>query len=151
MTNTIFVGFERVRDVQIPEKAYEDDAGFDLFIPKDVGDISQYKLADYGFLIPSGLKLQLPTGYCAILQNRSSIARAGYRVGACVLDAGFRAEFMIHLIGSTHSPKLQPGQKVVQMVILPVPYVQLGECKITIDTERGSRSFGSSDKETSSG
>ena len=137
------IKFEKIRDVKSPEKAHNDDAGFDLFIPNDIENFDDYKLEGYGYLIPSGIRVELPDGYCGILFNKSSIACDGYRVGACVIDAGYRGEVKIHIIGSKHSHPLVAGKKIVQMLILPVPEVELVEEKISSITERADGGFGS--------
>lgn len=137
------IKFEKIRDVKSPEKAHNDDAGFDLFIPNDIENFDDYKLEGYGYLIPSGIRVEIPEGYCGVLFSKSSIACDGYRVGACVIDAGYRGEVKIHVIGSKHSHSLIAGKKIVQMLILPVPEVELVEEKISSITERADGGFGS--------
>ena len=137
------IKFEKIRDVKSPEKAHNDDAGFDLFIPNDLENIEDYKLEGYGYLIPSGLRFEIPYGYCGVLFNKSSIAVDGYRVGACVIDAGYRGEVKIHVIGSKCSHKLEAGKKIVQMLILPVPEVELVQSEINSLTARADGGFGS--------
>ena len=139
----IKIKFEKIRDVKSPEKAHSDDAGFDFFIPNDIENIEDYKLEGYGYLIPSGIRLEIPDGYCGVFFSKSSVAVDGYRVGACVVDAGYRGEVKIHLIGSKHSKKLEPGRKIVQMLILPVPTVNLIQSEINTITERADGGFGS--------
>jgi hypothetical protein len=94
--------FKKVRDVKSPSKAYNTDAGIDLYIPKinqsflddffkinnrvyskNIDDIRKeifisekrvYVPRGSNLLIPSGICFNLPKGYCLVAFNESSIA-----------------------------------------------------------------------------
>lgn len=142
MLDKFNITVERIRDVAFPEKGHGPDAGFDLFIPRDI-NVEDYKLHGYGYLIPSGLKMHIPHGWCGIIKDKSSVSQDGWRIGACVVDADYVGEIMIHVIGSKHSNKLLPGKKIVQMLIVPVPQVTLVEGTVDAVTERDDAGFGS--------
>ena len=110
--------FKKVRDVKSPSKAYNTDAGIDLYVPKinddfldtffkinnrlyskDIDDIRKeifisekriYVPRSSNLLVPSGICFNLPKGYCLVAFNKSSIAsKKGLILGACVIDYGY--------------------------------------------------------------
>lgn len=73
----------RVRDVKLPNKAHNVDAGFDFFIPNDFQPYTLLQGND--ICIPSGVKVIVPEGYALIAMNKSGVAtKKKLRVGACV-------------------------------------------------------------------
>lgn len=141
--------FCKVRDVKAPGKAHPEDAGFDFYIPNDF--TSYYLAPGEDILIPSGIKVIVPEGYALIAMNKSGVAtKQKLRVGACVVDTGYRGEVHIHLFNDGPSDfvvKLDPGMKIVQFVLVQIGTHQAEEISMDdytkYDSERGEGGFGS--------
>lgn len=142
----ILINYKLVRDVNEPIKAYDIDAGIDFYIPNDMEWQSKLIPPKCDILIPSGVKLQIPDGWCMIFLNKSGVAFNNKLIlGAQVVDAGYNGEIRLHLINvSKKDAIIKAGMKIAQGLILPVPIVKLnkvdGEFK---DTKRGISGFGS--------
>ena len=126
-----------VDDVVLPAKGYQSDAGFDLFLPKDV------RLTQKPQLIKLGFSMSLPVGYEGQIRPRSSSALRGIYVPLGTIDPGYRGE--VGLIAWTHYPSLtvEKGSRIAQMVIAQLPPVYLASVAELPDSERGSNGFGS--------
>jgi len=139
----------RIRDVKMPEYGTPGSAGIDLFIPEDypptILDPNE------SVWIPSGIKVNVPAGHALVAMNKSGIAKnRELLVGACVIDEDYQGEIHIDLknVGQG-SQELNPGDKVIQLVCLPVTTVSIDEVESEDDlfegvvTTRGKGGFGS--------
>ena len=116
--------FEKVRKVKNPSKAYALDAGIDFYVPEDLGWLT--KQIFHHELIPSGIKITIPPGFCMVFLNKSGVARDGGVMGAQVIDAGYTGEVGLHLVNIGDGASLvKAGQKLAQGLILPVPEIEL--------------------------
>ena len=99
--------------------------------------------------IPSGIKVNVPTGHALIAFNKSGVAlKKGLDVGACVVDEDYQGEVHLHLTNvSREKIRLSAGEKIVQFVLLPVNYAEIEVVDehqlFDEETERGSGGFGS--------
>lgn len=126
-----------------PEKAHESDAGFDLFADE--------KIAVNGpglQVVKTGISLEIPKGYFGKIFDRSGISvETDLIVKAGVIDSEYRGEIKVVLANTGHAPnKLPKGTKIAQLVLLPVPIMELEEIGELTETERGEGGFGSTDK-----
>lgn len=165
--------FERLTDVQMPNKAHATDAGLDFYIPSDLAyvvkngkniNIGMYtrKLEPTGdvitstaieikphesCLIPMGIKSKFDDGDALVFFNRSGISTKKHLLrGACIVDSGYRGEIFVNINNvSGNTQYLLPGEKLIQAMLLPVQKVDIEEGKVDIDTERGEGGFGSTD------
>lgn len=97
--------------------------------------------------IPTGIKMELPSGYEAQVRPRSGLAA---KHGITVLntpgtiDADYRGEVKVILINLGDKPyTIEPKERIAQMIIAPVTR---GDFKIKTtlsDTQRGDGGFGS--------
>ena len=140
--------YNKIRDVKSPNRAHYTDAGVDLFIPNDFEETT-LKVGD-SVLIPSGIRIKLPENTAGIFFNRSSVAKKGIIIGADVVDEGYNGEIHIHLIKVSGEPvTIKAGDKIAQLVIMPVLYEMLTEYSskhyedATSDSERQNKGFGS--------
>ena len=98
-------------------------------------------------MIPTGLAMGIPAGYTGLIYARSGLASKrglapANKVG--VVDCDYRGEVMVAL--HNHSRKeeiVDPGERVAQLVIAPVPEVTFEEAEELADTVRGAGGFGS--------
>ena len=137
----------KVRDVKTPLRANNTDAGIDFFVPNDSKPFP-LNPGD-SCLIPSGVKVNVPEGFALVAFNKSGVAvKKQLHVGACVVDCGYQGEVHINLTNvGRDSQAIQPGDKIVQFVLLPVgdPKIQLvDESNLySGESSRGSGGFGS--------
>lgn len=139
----------KVRDVKLPQKGHNEDAGFDFFIPNDFEARTLRPHED--ILIPSGIRVNVPVGYALVAMNKSGVAtKKKLRIGACVIDTGYAGEVHIHLFNDgTDLVQLSPGDKIVQFVLLKIGTPGIKEIsneeytKMMNSYERGEGGFGS--------
>ena len=143
--------YTKIRKVLSPVRAHKTDAGFDVFVPEDVGPFL-LRQGD-SVLIPSGLKFEVPEGRMLQVCNKSGVAsKKGLIYGAHVVDSNFAGEFIINLHKVTGEPVvINPNDKIVQLVLTPIEYCDLQEVEEKElyggkETERNTGGFGSTDK-----
>ena len=101
-------------------------------------------------LIPTGLFMELPTGYEAQVRPRSGLA-IKYGIGVLnspgTIDADYRGEIKVILINlSNEAFTINSGDRIAQMVIASHVQAELEEVEILSETERGAGGFGSTGK-----
>jgi dUTP pyrophosphatase len=82
-----------------------------------------------------------------VLPRSGLAARHGISVvnAPGLIDSGYRGEVQIALLNTDASEPfvVEPGMRIAQLVILPIPDVELVEVDELPETERGARGFGS--------
>ena len=132
-------------DALLPSYAHEDDAGMDLRadIEKDVtllpGDI---------LLVPTGLSLQIPSGWVGMVVPRSGLAcKRGVTVvnSPGIIDASYRGVLHVGLINLGNQPEtIHPRDRIAQLLVLGVPELDLMRVTQLGESDRGTDGFGSS-------
>ena len=127
----------------IPQKAHEDDAGFDLYASED------FTLKAHGFgCVPTALSIELPDGYEAQVRPRSGLAaKHGVTVlnAPGTIDAGYRGEVKVILINHGEQDfEITAGMRIAQLVVSPVLPARFVEAAALADSDRGEGGFGSS-------
>ena len=141
----IEVSVVRLRDeATLPGRAYAGDAGLDLATCERV-ELAPGDRA----VVPTGLAVAIPEGYAGFVQPRSGLAaRQGIAVvnSPGLIDAGYRGEIRIILLNTDREETFvaEPGDRIAQLVVLPVPELELVEVGELPASERGVRGFGSS-------
>jgi dUTP pyrophosphatase len=131
-------------DAVLPERAYAGDAGLDL-AACERHELGPGQRATVG----TGLAVAIPDGYAGFVQPRSGLAaRHGITLVNTpgLVDSGYRGEIRVVLLNTdAREPFLvEPGMRIAQLVVLPVPEVDPIEVEELPETERGVRGFGSS-------
>ncbi len=131
-------------DAVLPSQAYAGDAGLDL-VACEQAVLAPGERATVG----TGLAVAIPDGYAGFVQPRSGLAaRHGITIvnAPGLVDSGYRGELRVVLLNTDRSEPftVEPGMRIAQLVVLPVPAVELVESDELPDTERGVRGFGSS-------
>jgi dUTP pyrophosphatase len=131
-------------DAVIPERAYADDAGLDL-TACERHELGPGERATVG----TGLAVAIPSGHAGFVQPRSGLAaRHGLTVvnSPGLVDAGYRGEIRVVLLNTDarETFTVEPGMRIAQLVVLPVPELDLVEVEELPESERGVRGFGSS-------
>ena len=136
--------FCKVRPVKSPTRAHVGDAGVDFYVPDDFEGCWVQPQCDV--LIPSGIKVEVPSGWALVMMSKSGIAtKHRLLVGACVVDHGYEGEVHLHVVNAGGLPvHITPGMKLVQGVLLPVGLHQPAEVDaIRVGSARGDGGFGS--------
>jgi dUTP pyrophosphatase len=131
-------------DAVVPDRAYAGDAGLDLSSCERV-ELAPGERA----LVPTGLAVAIPDGYAGFVQPRSGLAaRHGISIVNTpgLIDSGYRGELRVTLLNTDRHETftVEPGMRIAQLVVLPVPEVELVEVDELPTSDRGVRGFGSS-------
>jgi dUTP pyrophosphatase len=101
-------------------------------------------------LIPTGLFIELPTGYEAQIRPRSGLAlKQGITClnSPGTIDADYRGEIGVILINlSNEMQVIKTGDRIAQMVIAPVTQISWEPATELTPTNRGAGGFGSTGK-----
>jgi dUTP pyrophosphatase len=136
---------QRLRqEAVVPERAYTGDAGLDLAACERV-ELAPGERA----LVGTGLAVAIPDGYAGFVQPRSGLAvRHGLTIvnSPGLVDSGYRGELRVVLLNTDSSEPfvVEPGMRIAQLVVLPIPGLELVEVDELPASERGVRGFGSS-------
>jgi dUTP pyrophosphatase len=127
-------------DAKIPTYAHQSDAGMDLYTVEGFTiEPGQH------YLVRTGIALEIPHGYTALVWDKGSIANKRYlkTVGG-VFDADYRGEYLIGLYNfGQEAQSFAVGDKITQLLIQPVIQPTLIEVETLDDTDRGEGRFGS--------
>jgi dUTP pyrophosphatase len=101
--------------------------------------------------VGTGLAVAIPEGYAGFVQPRSGLAaRHGITIVNTpgLVDSGYRGELRVILLNADarESFVVEPGMRIAQLVVLPVPELELTEVDELPESERGVRGFGSSSR-----
>ena len=101
-------------------------------------------------LIPTGFKMELPTGYEAQIRPRSGMSiKHGITLINCVgtIDEDYRGEVCVPIVNlSKDIFTINNGDRIAQMVIAPVTKAEIKVVTEISDTQRGEGGFGSTGK-----
>lgn len=131
-------------DAVLPERAYTGDAGLDLAACERV-ELRPGARA----VVATGLSVAIPDGYAGFVQPRSGLAaRNGITIVNTpgLVDSGYRGELCVILLNTDPAEAfvVEHGMRIAQLVIVPVPELELLEVDELPPSERGVRGFGSS-------
>ncbi len=145
MLNTAFVNIKKLKpNATIPTYGSEYAAGADLY-----ACINSTVIIGSGetVLVPTGLAMELPTGYAGLIYARSGLASKkglapANKVG--VIDSDYRGEVLVALHNhSAVQASIEPGERIAQLVITPYIQAVFNEKNELDDTDRGTGGFGS--------
>lgn len=131
-------------EASLPTQAYPGDAGLDLAACERV-ELAPGERA----VVSTGIAVALPDGYAGFVQPRSGLAASdGVTVvnAPGLIDSGYRGEVKIVLLNTDLERTFvaEPGDRVAQLVVMPVPGARIVEVDELPRSERGARGFGSS-------
>lgn len=132
---------------QLPTKGTAGAGAYDLYMPEG-GCI--YKGEAEGVMVGLGFAAEVPYGHVAVLLPRSGTgAKFGVALNntAGIIDSDYRGEWMVSIRLHNDNPfKWNAGDRLFQMLIVPVADVTLNQVDALNDTSRGAGGFGSSGK-----
>lgn len=154
-----------------PKKAKEKDAGFDLHALADISIPSLPRrllklLVDYlpntfSFIfskkelqepwqeiistkIPTGIALEIPTNHVGLICDRSGLGSKALKTFGGVIDETYRGDVTVCLMNfSFFDYEVKAGDRIAQILILPVASPELEEVQELSSSERGTAGFGS--------
>ena len=160
------VRFKKLNEKAVmPTKAHPTDAGFDLVATNK--EVDENGNIVYG----TGIAVEIPDGYVGYIFPRSSICKTNLSltnaVGVC--DSGYRGEIMAKfkptlaandivrvpeddseflavkgIFYTTHIYEV--GDRIAQLIIMPIPQIEFEETDQLTDTDRGTGGYGSTGK-----
>jgi dUTP pyrophosphatase len=130
-------------DAVVPTRAHPGDAGLDLVA------VSRLELApgERG-IVDTGVAVAVPDGHAGFLLRRSGLA-ANHGVTVLnapgLIDSGYRGELKVILLNTDREDTfvVEPGERVAQLVVLPIGLFEPLEVEQLDSTERGHGGHGS--------
>lgn len=162
MNNHVKLQWCRVGDhaLPVPARANADDAGIDLAVIIDPAGYPKHPFPLDGrigvasnttIVFSTGWRVAIPDGWCGLIVVRSSVGKAGWDIESSgLIDSGFTGEVVIPLIfrGDPLDARryVTHGDRMAQMILLPVPRLESVEVADLGATSRGAGGFGSTGK-----
>ena len=127
-------------EMTTPFYAHEGDAAFDLRSAEEL--VLEPKKRH---TVKTGLKMAIPKGYFGLIKDRSGYAhKFGIHCLAGVIDAGYRGEIGVVMVNLGDEPfAIKKDMKISQMLIMPIPNMNLNLVDSLDDSVRGEGGFGS--------
>jgi dUTP pyrophosphatase len=124
----------------MPERAHTNDAGLDIRAIK-CGIVK----AGQSAIFHTGVHIELPPGTFGDMRSKSGLMFNHDITSDGTIDAGYQGEIMVKLFNhSSEDYNVRRGDKISQLVISPVVYVELEQVEaFDVVTERSSDGFGS--------
>jgi dUTP pyrophosphatase len=140
---------------KLPERAFPTEAGLDVFADEDVTIDNGETVA-----ISTGITLEIPDGYYGRLKARSGLTlNSALRVQEGTIDSSYRGEvkviveikpfttFKAEKIFYQFQPSspftIEKGMKIAQLIVQPLPQIELLEVDELSQSDRGANGFGS--------
>lgn len=128
-----------------PVRAHNQDAGLDLTATRITTELNE--CGQLILVYHTDLAFEIPEGYFGLLVPRSSIFKKSLMLTnhAGVIDSNYRGEVMAKFRSTTDvvPAVYKEGEKFAQLLILPVPQVELEEAEELSETDRSEGGFGS--------
>ena len=142
----------RVRHVgKFPLPAYATDGSAAMDLVAEVGR-STHIVQGHNELIPTGIYLEIPKGYCGKIYARSGIAD---KKGLCpsnavgIIDSDYRGQVFVSLMNHSQVTQyIEPGERIAQLVLEKVEQIEWQQVGELNETDRGIGGFGSSGEKT---
>ena len=139
------IKFKKLKNsATIPTYAEEGDAGMDLYATS-----VNWEGEPLYHEFRTSLAVEIPKGYVGLIFPRSSISKTNHslRNSVGVIDSGYRGEIKIRMsIDEDKETMYLPGDKIAQLIIMQIPFVDIEEASELSDSNRGEGGFGSTGK-----
>lgn len=137
---------ELAKEFELMHIAKAGDVGLDIpVVLEDKGSITINPGERH--LVPTGIKIEIPYGYWASIEARSSTSKKSLIVPKGVIDEGYRGELFAQIINVGKNPvHINHGDRLIQLimherVIKDFDVIEVDELS---ESERGETGFGSS-------
>jgi dUTP pyrophosphatase len=141
---TLPIKFKKLNEsAKVPGYSTDGAACFDLSVLGG-GNID----AGASRIFNTGLSFEIPDGFVMLVFSRSGHGfKKNLRLSNCVgvIDSDYRGEVKVkvHNDSSNGVATIEPGERIAQAMVLPIPAVSLEESNQLNDTERAENGFGS--------
>ena len=126
----------------VPTRAHDTDAGLDLYSP-EFGVVG----AGESLTIDTGVHMEIPKGYVDFVKSKSGLNVKNGITSEGVIDSGYTGSIVVKLYNhGYYSVRIDRGQKISQLVLLPIITPELEIVDSLEETERGDGGFGSTGK-----
>jgi dUTP pyrophosphatase len=126
----------------MPERAHDLDAGYDLRMPDGLDEVILY--GGSAVIIDTGVHMAIPEGYVGFIKSKSGLNVKNDLTATGVVDAGYTGSIVVKLYNhGRYIKKFNSGDKLTQVVILPIFTPDLELVDSLDETERGDNGFGS--------
>ena len=130
---------------QKPKFGKPGDAGADLVATH------LYKFSQGQAIYGTGIAVEIPEGMVGLVFPRSSVRNYALSMANSVgvIDSGYRGEIMVTFnIKTNHNTRelYKIGDRIAQLVIIPVPLTKYVEVEELSETQRGTEGHGSTGK-----
>jgi len=126
-------------EAKIPSYAHLGDAGLDLFSCENTILYPGEKK-----LVSTGISIGFPSGYVALIWDKSGVAASGIKTMGGVIEHTYRGEYKVIMLNTGKKPyKIEKGQKIAQLLIQPIVTAEIQEVSELSETSRGEGAFGS--------
>lgn len=127
---------------KMPTRAHDTDAGLDLYA-RD----TQIVCAKESAIFDTGVHIELPVDTVGMLKSKSGLNVKHGITSEGVIDVGYTGSIVVKLYNNSgYDYKVNKGDKISQLVILPILTPELELVDVLEETDRGSNGFGSSGK-----
>lgn len=138
------IKFKKLRqEAVIPKRSTEGSAGYDLTAVHVESE--KERLTCY-----TGLAVEIPEGYVGLIFPRSSIHKTGLALANSVgvIDSDYRGEisFVFYKEWPSFQNQYSNGDRVGQLMVLPIPDLEFVEADSLSETKRGTGGYGSTGK-----
>lgn len=137
-----FIRVQLDEGAKMPTRAHSLDAGYDIYARE-----TQIVPARESAKFDTGVHIEIPTGYVGMLKSKSGLNVNHGITSEGVIDAGYTGSIVAKLYNNSgYDYKVNAGDKITQLVIMPIITPELLEVDELGDTERGNGGFGSTGK-----
>jgi dUTP pyrophosphatase len=136
------VTIQKTANVPDPTRAHSTDAGLDLYTPEGQGCLVRPGAV---YTIDLGVRVAIPDGYYGQLTLRSSAGKKGLTIpnSVGIIDSGYRGNVKLLVTALADPVLVAAGERICQLVILPLPHVDIEAGLVDDGTDRGAGGFGS--------
>ena len=123
----------------MPTRAYPTDAGLDICAKEDaIVDAKDSCTFD------TGVHIEIPEGYVGFLKSKSGLNVKHGITSEGVIDAGYTGSIVVKLYNNSgYEYRVKAGDKISQLVLLPIITPDLELSDTLEDSDRGANGFGS--------
>lgn len=124
---------------KMPTRAHEHDVGYDLYSREDIMILER---GNHKF--DTGVHVAIPVGYAGMIKSKSGLNVNQNITSEGVIDPDYTGNICVKLYNNgDRAVRIRKGQKISQLVIMPVITPELELTDSMEDTERGEGGFGS--------
>lgn len=126
----------------LPTRAHPSDAGLDLYATE-----SFWLHPGEHVVTDTGVHVEIPEGHVGLITSKSGLMSQGI-TSRGTIDSDYRGSIKAVLFNhGKEGIQISRGQKITQLVILPCVIEEVEQTfNMNMDTDRGTRGFGSSGK-----